>query len=134
MRSCASHHSAQSLIRHDGATISVHRQALMNKTATLERSSAAPASAREAVRAGDDKAMLKAAANLTRDLNSPSAVIYWADLLGSALIGYAGLAATMLAPSAPLAGLAGLIAVLALYRAGSFIHELTHLKPRAVPG
>jgi fatty acid desaturase len=26
------------------------------------------------------------------------------------------------------------VAVLALYRAGSFIHELTHLKPRAVPG
>ena len=29
---------------------------------------------------------------------------------------------------------AGLVAVLALYRAGSFIHELTHIKPRAVPG
>ena len=68
----------------------------MNKTATLERSPAAPASAREAVRAGDDKAMLKAAASLTRDLNSPSAAIYWADLLGSALIGYASLAATVL--------------------------------------
>jgi fatty acid desaturase len=34
----------------------------------------------------------------------------------------------------PWAALAGLVAVLALYRAGSFIHELTHLKPRAVPG
>jgi fatty acid desaturase len=106
----------------------------MNKTATLERSSAAPASARDAVRAGDDKAMLKAAANLTRDLNSPSALIYWADLLGSALLGYASLAAAILAPSTAVAGVAGLVAVLALYRAGSFIHELTHLKPRAVPG
>jgi fatty acid desaturase len=78
--------------------------------------------------------MLKAAADLTRDLNSPNARIYWADLLVSALAGYAGLAAAILLPSTPLALLAGFVAVLALYRAGSFIHELTHLKPRAVPG
>ena len=34
--------------------------------------------------------MLKAAANLTRDLNAPKSAIYWADMLGSALLGYAG--------------------------------------------
>jgi fatty acid desaturase len=101
---------------------------------TLERNSAAPATARDAARAKDDKAMLKAAADLTRDLNSPKAAIYWTDLLLSALAGYAGLAAAILLPSLALALLAGLGAVLALYRAGSFIHELTHLKPRAVPG
>ena len=106
----------------------------MSKTATLHRKDAAPATAREAVRASDDKAMLKAAADLTRDLNSPSAAIYWADLIGSAFLGYGALAAAILLPSAALAALAGLVAVLALYRAGSFIHELTHLKPRAVPG
>lgn len=106
----------------------------MSRTAILERDSRAPASALEAVRARDDKAMLKAAADLTRDLNSASPSIYWADLLASALAGYAGLVAAILAPSTPLALLAGLVAVLALYRAGSFIHELTHLKPRAVPG
>ena len=83
---------------------------------------------------GDDKAMLKAAANLTRDLNKPSARIYWADLIISAATGYGALAAAMLAPSTGLALLAGLIAVAALYRAGSFIHELTHIKPNAVPG
>ena len=100
---------------------------------TLERSSAAPATARDASRAKDDKAMLKAAADLTRDLNSPNPAIYWADLLGSATLGYGALAATMLL-SMPWALMAGLVAVLALYRAGSFIHELTHLKPRAVGG
>ena len=105
----------------------------MSNTATLKRNAEAPATARDAVRAGDDKAMLKAAADLTRDLNSPSATIYWTDLLLSALAGYSGLAAAMLLPM-PLALLAGLVAVLALYRAGSFIHELTHIKPRAVPG
>jgi fatty acid desaturase len=106
----------------------------MNGTATLKRNADAPATAREAVRAGDDKAMLKAAADLTRDLNSANPAIYWTDLLLSALAGYGGLAAAMLLPQTPLALLAGLVAVLALYRAGSFIHELTHLKPRAVPG
>ena len=35
---------------------------------------------------------------------------------------------------APLALAAGLVAVLALYRAGSFIHELTHIKKGAVKG
>jgi len=78
--------------------------------------------------------MLKAAADLTRDLNRANACIYWSDMLLSALLGYAALAAATLIPSTSLALLAGLIAVLALYRAGSFIHELTHLKPRAVPG
>ena len=106
----------------------------MSIAKSLQRQSDAPATARDAVRAKDDKAMLRAAADLTRDLNSPSARIYWADLLLSAAAGYAGLVAAMLLPSTGLALLAGVVAVLALYRAGSFIHELTHLKPRAVPG
>ena len=78
--------------------------------------------------------MLKAAANLTRDLNVPKSAVYWADMLGSALLGYAGLFTAMLVTSTPLAIAAGLIAVLALYRAGSFIHELTHIKKGAVKG
>ena len=77
--------------------------------------------------------MLKAAANLTRDLNVPRSAIYWADMLGSALVGYAALFATM-ALRWPLALASALIAVLALYRAGSFIHELTHIKKGAVKG
>jgi fatty acid desaturase len=121
-------------MRHDGATMSLQRQGLVTSTATLKRNANAPATARDAARAGDDKAMLKAAADLTRDLNSANPAIYWTDLLLSALAGYGGLVAAMLLRPAPLAALAGLVAVLALYRAGSFIHELTHLKPRAVPG
>jgi fatty acid desaturase len=82
----------------------------------------------------DDKAMLKAAANLTRELNQPVARIYWADLIVSALTGYGALAAAILVPSAPLAIAAGVLAVIALFRAGSFIHELTHIKKGALPG
>ena len=64
----------------------------MSNTATLERQriDAAPAQ-RVAARAKNDAAMLKAAASLTRDLNVPDARIYWADLLGSTLLGYAAL-------------------------------------------
>ena len=78
--------------------------------------------------------MLKAAANLTRDLNVPSSAIYWADMLGSALLGYAALFGRCSCTPTWLALAVGLVAVLALYRAGSFIHELTHIKKGAVKG
>jgi fatty acid desaturase len=103
----------------------------MTDTATLERTNDAAPRRRGAVK--DDATMLKAAANLTRDLNVPDARIYWADMLGSALIGYAALFATM-ALSWPLALATALVAVLSLYRAGSFIHELTHIKKGAMKG
>jgi fatty acid desaturase len=106
----------------------------MTQSATLEREGSDAASTpRASARMKDDAAMLKAAAKLTRDLNVPDARIYWADMLGSALIGYAALFATM-ALRWPLALATGLVAVLALYRAGSFIHELTHIKKGAVKG
>jgi len=108
---------------------------MTNDTATLERNAtdAAPAQ-RASARVKDDAAMLKAAANLTRDLNQPNSKIYWADMLGSALLGYADLFAAMVVRPTWLAAAAGLVAVLALYRAGSFIHELTHIKKGAVRG
>ena len=106
----------------------------MSNTATLERSTAAAAPQPATARARDDAAMLKAAASLTRDLNAPRTAIYWADMLGSALLGYAALlAATLVKPTWFAVGI-GMVAVLALYRAGSFIHELTHIKKGAVRG
>ena len=106
----------------------------MSNSATLERPTAAAPAQRVPARAKDDAAMLKAAANLTRDLNVPKSGIYWADMLGSALLGYAALFAAMVVKPAWLAVGCGLVAVLALYRAGSFIHELTHIKKGAVKG
>src|SRR5207237_5251974 len=82
----------------------------------------------------DDAQMIREAARLTRDLVAPRPAIYWADLAASLVLGYAALAVAMLAAPLWLAVAAGLVAVLALYRAGSFIHELTHLKAGAVPG
>jgi fatty acid desaturase len=107
----------------------------MTQAAILERKRSGAAELQPAAaRAKDDAAMLKAAANLTRDLNVPRSGIYWADMLGSALLGYAGLLGAMVVRPAWLAVGCGLIAVLALYRAGSFIHELTHIKKGAVKG
>jgi len=69
----------------------------------------------------DDMAMIRAASELTRDLVQPNARIYWADFLASTFVGYAVLVAAF-------------VAVLALYRAGSFIHEITHIRKQTLPG
>ena len=107
----------------------------MSNAATLERTRAGAASEPSiAARAKDDAAMLKAAAGLTRDLNAPKSGIYWADMIGSALLGYAGLFGAMFLHPTWLAVGSSIIAVLALYRAGSFIHELTHIKKGSVKG
>ncbi|WP_150290831.1 fatty acid desaturase family protein [Sphingobium estronivorans] len=81
----------------------------------------------------DDAAMLRAAADLTRELSTAQASIYWPDLLVSALVGYAALAGAILTQGAPMVAF-GLVAMLALYRAASFIHELTHIRKGALPG
>ena len=78
--------------------------------------------------------MLRAAADLTRDLNVPNARIYWTDFLASALVGYGalGLAATTASTLVMLA--AAMVSILGLFRAGSFIHELTHIKKGELKG
>src|SRR4029079_754190 len=106
----------------------------MTDTAILDRTTHAAPTQRAPARVKDDATMLKAAANLTRDLNVPNSAIYWADMLGSAVLGYAALFAAMIVQPTWLAVGCGLVAVLALYRAGSFIHELTHIKKGAVKG
>jgi fatty acid desaturase len=81
----------------------------------------------------DDKAMLRTAADLTRDLHVARPLIYWSDFLASALLGYAALAVAMTIGSVGWAIAAGVVAILALYRAGSFTHELTHMKHSTLP-
>ena len=82
----------------------------------------------------DDKAMLKAAADLTRDINTARPEVYWPDMILSALVGYAALAGAILLEPVWLAVLSGLLAVMALYRALLFIHEISHLHRDALPG
>ena len=85
-------------------------------------------------RIADDKAMLRTAAELTRDLIAPRPGIYWADLIASATLGYAALVAAALAPGTGPAIAAGVVSMLALYRAMSFIHEVSHMKHAGLPG
>jgi fatty acid desaturase len=82
----------------------------------------------------DDKAMLRAVRDLTKDLGEARASIYWPDMLISAGVGYAGIAVAILSDNLALQVAAGLVASLALYRALMFIHELTHIHRDALPG
>ncbi|HYZ47262.1 MAG TPA: fatty acid desaturase [Sphingomonas sp.] len=106
----------------------------MNTSLTFDAAPAAAETPRTAPRAGDDAVLLRAAAELTRELSAANPRIYWADFLVSAVVGYAALVATVMAGSLGWALAFGAVAVLALYRAESFIHELTHVKHATLPG
>ena len=84
--------------------------------------------------AAEQASLARQANAIVSDLTRPKPWIYWCDLAATALVLYLSLvlAATLQSPVWSLAAAA--VAVLALYRAISFIHELTHLRPGAVPG
>jgi fatty acid desaturase len=113
----------------------------MDTSLSLARGTAAPASTSVSAprtggnmeRVADDKAMLRAAADLTRDLVKPRPAVYWADLIASMVVGYGALAVAATSTSTPVAILAGVVAMLGLYRGLSFIHEVSHMKHASVP-
>ncbi|ABC64133.1 fatty acid desaturase family protein [Erythrobacter litoralis] len=82
----------------------------------------------------DDKAMLRAARDLVKDLGEARASIYWPDMIVSAGMGYGAIAGAILVEPLWLKFVLGLVASLALYRALMFIHELTHIHKNALPG
>ena len=84
--------------------------------------------------AQDDKAMLRAARDLTKDLGTAKPAVYWIDMLLSAGLGYAGIAVAILSGNLAIQIAAGLVGALAFYRAEMFIHELTHIHRNALPG
>ncbi len=90
--------------------------------------------ARKPAKVAEEMALIRAAADLTRELSTASPAIYWSDFLASTAIGYAALFLTVTTASTAIMIAAALVAMLALYRASSFIHELTHMKSTAVPG
>jgi hypothetical protein len=63
----------------------------------------------------------------------PSPSIYWTDLVCSVTLGWAALIATTMLSGWRLA-VAFTVATLALYRALLFIHEITHISKRELPG
>ncbi|HYP13278.1 MAG TPA: fatty acid desaturase [Bryobacteraceae bacterium] len=73
------------------------------------------------------------ARDLVQDLHKPEPWIFWSDLVFTATVAWgAFVAAGLLGSLWSLAALA--IASAAFYRGLCFIHELTHLKTRALPG
>jgi fatty acid desaturase len=109
---------------------------MTNISLPLEKSSFASSlsQGKAALRVADDIDMIRTASKLTRDLNTPRPAIYWGDFLASAAIGYACLAIVILTSTLWIALAAAAISILAVYRAGSFIHELSHIKHSSVPG
>jgi fatty acid desaturase len=108
----------------------------MTMQQTIHADTGAPTAAAQRVRVpiADDKAMLRAARDLTKDIAVASPAIYWTDMLLSAGIGYGALAGAILVESALLAVALGLVSALALYRALLFIHELSHIHRDSLPG
>ncbi len=109
----------------------------MDVSFTAENRDAADVDARinapDVTRTCNDNILIRAAADLTRELSTANPAIYWGDFLASILVGYISLYAAITA-SGGIAIAAAILSILTLYRAVSFIHEITHLKTSAVPG
>lgn len=84
--------------------------------------------------ASDSVSLTRQAYALTDDLMRPNAAVYWIDLLISAALMWGGFLLAATTSSLAVGGVAGLVSVLALYRALSFIHELTHIRDDEAPG
>jgi len=86
----------------------------------------------------EDRALLVAAAQIGKRFRGPRAIIYWLDMLASITVGYCAFGAMAAGVGAEGGILAAAIlfclCTLALYRAESFIHELTHIPFKRMPG
>ena len=99
----------------------------MIETIALERSSNDAHSGRPLQPgAKDDVAMLKAAADPTRDLNAPRGIVYWSDMLfiGAAWL-LRALLGSWLVRSQSVALVSGLVAIITTYRAW-LVHSRAH--------
>lgn len=73
--------------------------------------------------------------SLVADLHGPRPLVFWADLLASAIVGWGAFAIAAATPGmSPALAAAWVVSGLALYRGVCFTHELAHLRRRAVPG
>jgi fatty acid desaturase len=82
---------------------------------------------------GRARALDDAIRAIPADWFKPSPLIYWSDLAASAAIGWTAFVLAVVARGWTRAALL-LVATCALYRAVLFIHEITHLNARDVPG
>lgn len=84
--------------------------------------------------ASEGVSLTRQAQALTDDLMTPNAAVYWIDLVICVALMWGGFFVAATTASLALGLGAGLVSMLALYRALSFIHELTHLRADETPG
>jgi fatty acid desaturase len=82
----------------------------------------------------DELGLVRQAHGLTADLTTPDRAIYWLDLILTAGVAWSGVWIAATAGHPDLVVAAGVVGLLALYRGLSFIHEISHLRPKDVPG
>ena len=82
----------------------------------------------------DETGLVRQAHGLTADLTTPDRRIYWLDLVLTSAATWSGLWLAATAHHPDVIAAAGLVGLLALYRGLSFIHEISHLRPKDVPG
>lgn len=68
-----------------------------------------------------------------RDLHKPEPTVFWTDLALTAVTGWGAFWAAVFLPTVWMIPTL-VLASLAIYRGLCFIHELTHLRPKALPG
>src|SRR5262245_31186820 len=69
------------------------------------------------------------ARGVVKDLFEPNPVIYWTDFMFHVVLGWTAFFASLWLPTfSPLQLVSLVVASLSLYRAGIFIHELSHFK------
>lgn len=74
-------------------------------------------------------ASINLARSLVSDLFAPRPWIYWTDLALTLAVAYSAAAVYLRAPACSLpGGIAFVVCGFALFRAGSFVHEITHLR------
>lgn len=72
---------------------------------------------------------------LVQDLFKPDPRWFWADFALTTVTGYGAAAVYLLNPALSFLGIAGfLVAAFALFRVGTFIHEIVHLRRGTLPG
>jgi fatty acid desaturase len=72
---------------------------------------------------------------LVRDLFAPNPWLFWPDLIGSTALAYASAYLYLLLPPFSWLGIAAfVVSGFALFRIGTFIHEIVHLRRGTLPG
>jgi len=72
---------------------------------------------------------------LVKDFHQPRAAIYWSDLAATGAVGWLAFGLALLARPFSITMFAAMIvAALALYRGLCFVHEISHLRRRLLPG